>query len=66
MEAICSRVRSETGFSALTITAMPSRATMVSVKPPAFSSSVSAREARPMSQLPLDTASMPAPEPVGL
>ena len=50
---------------ALTMTAMPSRATTVSVRPPAFSSSLRAREARPMSALPLLAASMPAPEPVG-
>ena len=62
---ICSTVRFSTLLSVLTMTAMPSSATMVSVRPPAFSSSFRAREARPMSALPLLAASMPAPEPVG-
>ena len=56
--AICSTVRSATGLSALTITAMPSRATSVPTRPEAVSSSVRAREDRPMS-------AVPVPEPVG-
>ena len=61
---ICSTERSETWLSALTITAMPSRATVVPVRPALVSSSFRAREERPMSVVPLVTASMPAPEPV--
>ena len=63
--AICSTVRSATGLFAFTITAMPSRATSVPTRPEATSSSVRAREDRPMSAVPLAAASMPVPEPVG-
>ena len=45
--------------------AMPSRARVVSFRPEAFSSSLSARLDRPMSQRPSETAWMPEPEPVG-
>ena len=62
--AIWSTVRSATWLSALTITAMPSRAMVVPFRPEEVSSSFSAREDRPMSAVPLTTASMPAPEPV--
>ena len=63
--AICSTVRSVTLLWALTMTAMPSSAMTVSVRPSAFSSSFRLREARPMSAVPFFTASMPEPEPVG-
>ena len=63
--AICSTLRSSTLLPALTMTAIPSSATVVPVRPPAISSSFRAREERPMSAEPLEAASMPAPEPVG-
>ena len=62
---ICSTVRFSTLLPALTMTAMPSSATVVPVRPLAVSSSFNAREERPMSAEPLVAASMPAPEPVG-
>ena len=43
--------------------AMPSSATTVPVRP--VSLVLSAREARPISQLPVRADSMPVPEPVG-
>ena len=46
--------------------AMPSRARVVSFRPEAFSSSLSPRLYRPMSQRPSETALQPEPEPVGL
>ena len=61
--AICSTVRSATALSLLTMTAMPSSATTVSMRPWLFSSSFRAREERPMSAVPFMAASMPAPEP---
>ena len=64
MSAICSTVKSSTGHSALTMMAMPSRATVVAIRPFSVSTSFRTREARPMSQVPLATASMPVPEPV--
>ena len=48
--AICSMLRSETGFSGLTMMAMPSLATVIWLTP--VSSSFRSREARPMSQVP--------------
>ncbi len=63
MDAICSMVRSSTGQSLFTMIAMPSSATTVPVRP--VSLVLSAREARPISQLPVRADSMPVPEPVG-
>ena len=62
--AICSVVRSVTVFSGLMTTATPSRAMTFSTAPSAFSSSERARLARPRSQVPPRTPSMPAPEPL--
>ena len=64
--AMFSTERSLTAFAGLTITAIPSSATIVSVRPFAFSSSLSALDESPMSQRPSATAVMPEPEPVGL
>ena len=55
-----------TGLLGLTMIAMPSSATTVSVSPLAFSSSLRALEESPMSQRPSETAVIPVPEPVGL
>ena len=64
MAAICSTVRSSTGQFSLTMMAMPSKATVVATRPFSTSASFRAREARPMSAVPLAAASMPVPEPV--
>ena len=56
---------SSTGFSALTMIAIPSSATVVPSRPADASSSFSALEERPISAEPLEAASIPVPEPVG-
>ena len=53
-------------MSGFTTTAIPSIARIVSLSPPAFSSSVRLLLESPMSQRPSETAVMPEPEPVGL
>ena len=51
-------------FAVSVTTAIPSKATMFSTKPPAFSSSVKALDTSPISAVPFVTASTPALEPV--
>ena len=55
----CSTLRSETGLALFTITAIPSMAITVGVKPPSSSLSFRAREAMPMSQVPSMAMFMP-------
>ena len=63
ISVIWATLKSSTPQFALTMMAIPSRATMVSVRP--VSSAFRALEERPMSQLPFFALSIPVPEPVG-